>query len=176
MEFPGKNTVVGCHFLLPGIFPTQGSIPCLLCLLPWQADSFLLLHLGSLPSESPLQQNEKITNTCPMGFPAKYIIKCKVWWKCCFFRFFINSQMHVFMFYQLRNWDPFLLCTECVCFPCIHMLKSMDFPGGPVAKTLCSQGMRPGFHPWSGNITKSSHAATKNPACHRKNWRPKCHS
>ena len=24
-DFPGKNTGVGCHFLLPGIFPTQGS-------------------------------------------------------------------------------------------------------------------------------------------------------
>ena len=23
--FPGKNTGVGCHFLLQGIFPTQGS-------------------------------------------------------------------------------------------------------------------------------------------------------
>ena len=26
-DFPGKNTGVGCHFLLPGIFPTQGSNP-----------------------------------------------------------------------------------------------------------------------------------------------------
>ena len=26
----GKNTVVGCHFLLQGIFPTQGSNPGLL--------------------------------------------------------------------------------------------------------------------------------------------------
>ena len=25
MDFPGKNTGVGCHFLLQGIFPTQGS-------------------------------------------------------------------------------------------------------------------------------------------------------
>ena len=25
MHFPGKNTGVGCHFLLQGIFPTQGS-------------------------------------------------------------------------------------------------------------------------------------------------------
>ena len=25
-DFPGKNTGVGCHFLLQGIFPTQGSI------------------------------------------------------------------------------------------------------------------------------------------------------
>ena len=24
---PGKNTAVGCHFLLQGIFPTQGSNP-----------------------------------------------------------------------------------------------------------------------------------------------------
>ena len=24
-DFPGKNTGVGCHALLPGIFPTQGS-------------------------------------------------------------------------------------------------------------------------------------------------------
>ena len=29
---------VGCHFLLQGIFPTQGWCPHL---LPWQADSFI---------------------------------------------------------------------------------------------------------------------------------------
>ena len=36
-DFPGKNTCVGCHFLLLGIFLTQRSAPqpllCLLCLL-----------------------------------------------------------------------------------------------------------------------------------------------
>ena len=26
-NFPGKNTGGGCHFLLQGIFPTQGSEP-----------------------------------------------------------------------------------------------------------------------------------------------------
>ena len=31
--FPGKNTRVGCHFLLQGIFPTQGSNPRFLSLL-----------------------------------------------------------------------------------------------------------------------------------------------
>ena len=35
-NFPGKNTGVGCHFLLQGIFPAQGSNPCLLHLLHWQ--------------------------------------------------------------------------------------------------------------------------------------------
>ena len=29
-NFPGKNTAVGCHFLLQGTFPTQGSNPRLL--------------------------------------------------------------------------------------------------------------------------------------------------
>ena len=29
-DFPGKNTGVGCHFLLQGIFLTQGSNPQLL--------------------------------------------------------------------------------------------------------------------------------------------------
>ena len=41
-SFPGKNTGVGCHFLLQGIFPTQGSNSCLLHLLRLQADSSAL--------------------------------------------------------------------------------------------------------------------------------------
>ena len=40
-DYPGKNIGVSCHFLLQGIFPTQGSNLCLLCLLHWQADFFL---------------------------------------------------------------------------------------------------------------------------------------
>ena len=42
---PGKNTGVGCCALLQGIFLTQGSNLCLLCLLDWQ--------VGSLPLELP---------------------------------------------------------------------------------------------------------------------------
>ena len=41
------NTGVVYHLLLQGIFLTQGSKPCLLLLLPWQADSLPLRHLGS---------------------------------------------------------------------------------------------------------------------------------
>ena len=48
---PGNNTGVGCHFLLQGIFPTQGSNPSLLCLLHWQVDS---LPLVSPAQSSPL--------------------------------------------------------------------------------------------------------------------------
>ena len=37
-DFPGEDARVGCHFLLQGIFVTQGSNSNLLCLLQWQAD------------------------------------------------------------------------------------------------------------------------------------------
>ena len=36
-DSPGKNTGVGCHFLLQGIFLTQGSNPHFLHHLHWQA-------------------------------------------------------------------------------------------------------------------------------------------
>ena len=44
-DLPGKDTGVGCHVLLRGTFPTQGSNPHLLCLLPQQ--------VGSLPLAPP---------------------------------------------------------------------------------------------------------------------------
>ena len=43
-DFLDKNTRAGCHFLLQGIFLTQGSNPRL---LHWQADCLSLNHLGS---------------------------------------------------------------------------------------------------------------------------------
>ena len=44
-NFLGKNTGMGCHFLLQEIFPIQGSNSCL---EHWQADSLPLRHLRSL--------------------------------------------------------------------------------------------------------------------------------
>ena len=43
-NFPGKNTGVGCHFLLQGIFPTQGLNPGL---LHWRQALYCLSHQGS---------------------------------------------------------------------------------------------------------------------------------
>ena len=43
-NFPSKSTRVGCHFLLQGIFPTQGSNPG----LPhWRQTLYCLSHQGS---------------------------------------------------------------------------------------------------------------------------------
>ena len=47
MGFPGQEYWSGLHFLLQGIFPTQGWNPHLPHLLHWQADSLQLSHLGS---------------------------------------------------------------------------------------------------------------------------------
>ena len=44
--FPGKNTGMGYHFLLQGIFPTKGLNSHVSCLLHWQADSLPLAPRG----------------------------------------------------------------------------------------------------------------------------------
>ena len=56
MGFPGKNTGMGCHFPLQGIFLTQGWNPRL---LHWQAGSLPLSHLGG---PQPEGLSKKITN------------------------------------------------------------------------------------------------------------------
>ena len=50
--FHGKNTGVGCHIFLQGIFLTQESNLGPLCLLHCQADSLPLHHLGSQDMET----------------------------------------------------------------------------------------------------------------------------
>ena len=47
-DFPGKNTGMGCHFLLQGIFPTQGSNPG-------------LLYCRQILSPSELQEKPKLS-------------------------------------------------------------------------------------------------------------------
>ena len=47
-DSPGKNTGVGCHALLQGIFPTQGWNPHLLCLPHWQVGALPLVTWEAL--------------------------------------------------------------------------------------------------------------------------------
>ena len=47
-DFPGKNTGMGCHFLLQGIFPIQGSNPG-------------LLYCRQILSPSELQEKPKLS-------------------------------------------------------------------------------------------------------------------
>ena len=53
-DFPGKNTGVGCHFLLQRIFPTQGLNPGL---LHSRQMLYYLSHPGSPSKEAPFSSN-----------------------------------------------------------------------------------------------------------------------
>ena len=76
-DFPGKNTGVGCHFLLQGIFPTQRSNLCLLLgrqiFYRWaswkapkeiRATQKLPLIEYSKKQESAIKSGKKKTNVC----------------------------------------------------------------------------------------------------------------
>jgi len=55
LEWVGKDTGVGCHALLQGIFPTQGLNLLLLHLQHWQAGSLPLVPPGKpISSGTPL--------------------------------------------------------------------------------------------------------------------------
>ena len=95
-DFPGKNTGVGCHFLIHGIFPTQGSNMCLLRLLYWQEDSLPLHYLGS-PTIDIRDYNkarrvemiqlstriDKLSDETKMGAQKKAISERKLIYKSC---------------------------------------------------------------------------------------------
>ena len=57
MGFPGQEYWSGLPFLLQGIFPAQGSNPCL---LHWQVDSLSLSHLGSPKSSVDYIKRESL--------------------------------------------------------------------------------------------------------------------
>ena len=75
-DFPGKNTGVGCHFLLQGIFLTQGSNPPLR-LLHWQADSLPLSHWGSPLFK--IMDHFFLQNVPPSEFVRSFVmIRCRL--------------------------------------------------------------------------------------------------
>ena len=85
-NFLGKNTGVGCHFLLQGIFPTQGSNQRLLHLLLWRADSLPLRHLGSLYSR--------------VWIPKYHGHFCKKYW----ITYPTQYQGRILLYYPLNVW------------------------------------------------------------------------
>ena len=72
-NLPGRNTGVGCHFLLQGIVPTQGLNRHLFCLLRWKADSLPLRHLRSQV------ENNIHVKTCTQMFIEALFIIAKNW-------------------------------------------------------------------------------------------------
>ena len=67
---PGRNTGVGCHALLQGIFQTPGSNPCLLHLLHWQEGSLLLVPPAAAAAAKSLQSSPTLCDTIDGSPPA----------------------------------------------------------------------------------------------------------
>ena len=63
MGFSRQEYWIGCHAILQGIFPTQGSNPDLLCLLCWQKGSLPLAPPGK--PENILEWVSEVTQSCP---------------------------------------------------------------------------------------------------------------
>ena len=66
-DFPGKNTGVGSHFLLQGIFPTKGSNPHLLCLLHCRQILYPLSYLIATNSSERWQRWQLREPWLPLG-------------------------------------------------------------------------------------------------------------
>ena len=147
----GKNTGVGCHAILQGLFPTQGSRTSLLCLVSciegglfthwaiWEAQNSMLSH--HMLRSQKLMMNVKVKALSRVQLSATY-----------------SSSSSIF-----QNIDPQNINSQKY-RP--SKLLFGKFPGGPVAETLCFQCRVPGLDPLSGNwvpyVTRNtSFAATK---------------
>ena len=88
MGLSKQNAGVGCHFLLQGIFLTQGSNLHLLDLQHWQADSLPLSFLGSLGSTMASNYDSRVFNVLiDFWFASWRAVFCE--WHpvlCCEFR------------------------------------------------------------------------------------------
>ena len=70
LDSPDKNTGVGGHTLLQGIFLTQESNSHLFCLLNWQAGCLPLVPPGSLSTQLAITKAAKLTR-CALSFWPK---------------------------------------------------------------------------------------------------------
>ena len=98
MDSPGKNTGVGCHFFLQGIFPTQGSS---LHIPHWRQILYHLSHQGSpkanlaasliycpkpkFCSGSSLTEHPRPRFLCPVNFSQIYCFFAKKRKSCLLF-------------------------------------------------------------------------------------------
>ena len=108
MEFSRQEDWLGCHFLLQGIFPTQGSN---LHLLLWQMDSFPPHHLEHTAYLPPIRN--VASSLCWNAYDQISWLLLKVTWtrKVCIrdlkltFLYLVMTFMLIFSFFVYgRRW------------------------------------------------------------------------
>ena len=124
---------VGCHALLQSIFLTQGSNPCLLHLMHWQA--------GSLPHSLP--QNDVILKSCNIKNSTHKI------WNC----------PHVKQLYGQATQD---VCSLALCIPparpgpasLTELSNPLNYRASSVTACVLAPAPASGFHGnWWANLT-----------------------
>ena len=90
---------MACHALLKGIFPTQGSNPCLSCLLHWQAGSLPLVPSGK-PVSRPILLLVPFTQ---VNIPSSINYKTGILSVLPTFQGQCKDQMRLFNFIVLSN-------------------------------------------------------------------------
>ena len=122
-DFPGKNTGVGSHSLLQGIFPTQGLNPCL---LHCRRSLYLLSHQGSLM----VSKGGKLEGgrRAKLGWVFHWLPPFRRVWICR------DSQWPVS--FPVRR-QPSVLCSSCPSFHlCLPVWCSHGFVLALVPKKL----------------------------------------
>ena len=129
-DSPGKSTGVGCHALLQGIFPTQGSNLYLLCILYRQAGSLPLAQTGN-------PGREEIHLSCCCSVPQSCPIFCDPMDYGP-----PDSSVHKIILARILEWVAISLCKgssqprdqTCVsCGSCIdrQIFYHLSHPGNP---------------------------------------------
>ena len=169
-----EYTGVGCHFLLQGMFLTQGWKPRLLRLLHWQVDCLPLSHLfvkvwkysvhnsNTLSTKSPDVQlfqcsvsKPLISSTYNHASETYHITITSIYIIIYDFNDFVYRHNYVNMvtYIIIYTWNTYLHLQFCV--PDLYNWLPTEYFWVPlVAQTvrICLQCGRPGFNPWVGKI------------------------
>ena len=132
MEFPGKNTGVGCHFLLQGIFLNHRSNLGLLCLLHWLANSLplALLHILYIvvyiyQSQSPNSSHPPPPSWCPYLCSLRLCLSSLQTGSSV--SFFLDSTSKWLLCVSFSVWLSLLCMTVSRSFTSLQMAQFLSF-------------------------------------------------
>ena len=139
---PGKNTGVGCHFLLQGIFPTQGSNPGLLhCgqTLYWLSHQgshciYIYIYTHTQLIEKLYLEKGKATHSSILAWripwTSPWVTKSRIWLSNFHFHFslylYIHTQLgidihtqlvekNIYMYIHMYMCRQYVYIFMCVC-------------------------------------------------------------
>ena len=118
-DSPGKNSGVGCHALLQGIFPTQGLNPYLFHFLLWQAAFLPLAPPRKLISRIH-RENQYVVSHSPVQTHTRRLLSpifsLTERPHCLALEYFLNSPLQ-WLHYFYSIFSVFCIKELLMCFP-----------------------------------------------------------